>query len=147
MLLLSLVSLLFVSANIFNIMSDAQVASAAQGTAVKLVFSNKQAQSSEASDIFVVNGTYGNDGGVKELILLMQRNGLPFYANKNSSGIIGKDDVVIIKVNSQWDERGGTNTDLVKAIVQAIVDHPQGFTGEVVIADNGQAHRGRQSEL
>ena len=65
---------------------------------------------------------------------------MPFYANENSYGIIGKDALVIIKVNSQWDERGGTNTDLVKAIVQAIVDHPQGFTGEVVIADNGQAH-------
>ena len=123
-------------------MGNAQVASAAPGTAVKLVFSNKQAQSSEASDIFVVNGTYGNDGGVKELIGLMQRHGLSFYANNNSSGIIGKDDVVIIKVNSQWDERGGTNTDLVKALVQAIIDHPQGFTGEVVIADNGQAQYG-----
>jgi uncharacterized protein (DUF362 family) len=140
LLSLILVLLLFVSANTLNILSDAQVASDAQGTAVKLVFSNKQTQSSEASDIFVVNGTYGNDVGVKELILLMQRNGLPFYANKNSSGIIGKDDVIIIKVNSQWDERGGTNTDLVKAIVQAIVDHPQGFIGEVIIADNGQAH-------
>jgi hypothetical protein len=112
------------------------------GASVKLVFSNKQAQSSEASDIFVVNGTNGNDGGVKKLILLMQRHGLPFYANNNSSGIIGKDDVVIIKVNSQWDERGGTNTDLVKSLIQAIVDHPQGFTGEVVIADNGQAQYG-----
>jgi hypothetical protein len=45
-------------------------------------------------------------------------------------------------VNSQWDERGGTNTDLVKALVQAIIDHPQGFAGEVVIADNGQAQYG-----
>jgi len=137
-----LVSLLFVSTNMFNIMGNAQVGSAAQGTAVKLVFSNKQAQSSETSDIFVVNGTYGNDVGVKELIGLMQLHGLSFYANNNSSGIIGKDDVVIIKVNSQWDERGGTNTDLVKALVQAIIDHPQGFTGEVVIADNGQAQYG-----
>ena len=50
--------------------------------------------------------------------------------------------MVIIKVNSQWDERGGTNTDLVKTLIQAIIDHPQGFTGEVVIADNGQAQYG-----
>ena len=41
-------------------------------TAVKLVFSDKQAQSPAASAIFVVNGTYGNDGGVEELIGLMQ---------------------------------------------------------------------------
>jgi hypothetical protein len=141
-LLLALVSLLFVSTNIFDIIENAQVASVAQGTDVKLVFSDKQANSSEASDIFVVNGTDGNDRGVKELIGLMQRHGLSFYAENNSSGIIGMNDIVIIKVNSQWDERGGTNTDLVKALVQAIVDHPQGFTGEVVIADNGQAQYG-----
>ena len=49
---------------------------------------------------------------------------------------------MIIKVNSQWDERGGTNTDLVKALIQAIVDHPDGFTGEIIIADNGQAQNG-----
>ena len=141
-LLLPLVSLLFVSTNIFSIMDNVQVASTAQGNAVKLVFSDKQAQSPGASDIFVVNGTYGNDSGVEELIGLMQQHGLSFYAKNNSSGIIGKDDVVIVKVNSQWDERGDTNTDLVKTLVQSIVDHPQGFTGEVVIADNGQAQYG-----
>ena len=90
----------------------------------------------------MVNGTHGNDRGVEELIGLMQSHGLSFYAKNNSSGIISRDDVVIIKVNSQWDERGGTNTDLVKTLIQAIVDHPQGFTGEVVIADNGQAQYG-----
>jgi hypothetical protein len=109
---------------------------------MKLVFSDKQAQSSDASDIFVVNGTNGDDQGINELIGLMRRHGLSFYANNNSSGIIDKNDIVIIKVNSQWDERGGTNTDLVKSLVQAIVDHPQGFQGEVVIADNGQAQYG-----
>ena len=60
----------------------------------------------------------------------MEREGTPFYAVRNgtpSTGLIAKDDVVIIKVNSQWDERGGTNTDLVKALIQAIVDHPDGF--------------------
>ena len=141
-LLLSLVSLLFVSTNMFHVLDGDQVASAAQGTDENLVFSDKLAQSSGASDIFVVNGTNGNDKGVKELINLMQRHGLSFYANNNSPGIIGKNDIAIIKVNSQWDERGGTNTDLVKALVQAIVDHPQGFMGEVVIADNGQAQYG-----
>jgi hypothetical protein len=36
-------------------MGNAQVASAAPGAAVNLVFSNKQAQNSDASDIFVFN--------------------------------------------------------------------------------------------
>jgi len=41
-------------------------------------------------------------------------------------------------VNSQWPERGGTNTDLVKSIIIQICDHPLGFEGEIIIADNGQ---------
>lgn len=140
-LLLVLASLLYVSANFFNTPGEAEVGPA-QGNAVGLIFSEKQAQGPETSDIFVVNGTSGNDGGIRELIRLMNANGLPFYVQNNSPGIIGRDDVVIIKVNCQWDERGGTNTDLVKALVQAILDHPQGFSGEVVIADNGQAQYG-----
>jgi uncharacterized protein (DUF362 family) len=137
--LIVLASLLFVSANLFNTMGDDQIVPAAQGDVVGLGFSEKLAKGPGASNIFVVNGTSGNDRGVKELIELMQARGQSFNSQESSAGIIGKDDVVIIKVNCQWDERGGTNTDLVKALVQAIVEHPQGFTGEVVIADNGQA--------
>ncbi len=97
------------------------------------------------SDIFVVNGTSGNDGGVVQLLDLMEREGTPFYAVRNGTcgpGLIAPDDVVIIKINSQWDERGGTNTDLVRELIQAIVDHPDGFTGEIIVADNGQAQNG-----
>lgn len=81
---------------------------------------------------------------MKRLVDLMGNHGLPFYqsvvesANSGPNGLIGKDDVVIIKVNCQWDERGGTNTDLLKALVQAIIDHPDGFSGEIIVADNGQ---------
>jgi uncharacterized protein (DUF362 family) len=66
----------------------------------------------------------------------MEQRGQPFYA------LIDRNDVVIIKVNSQWDQRGGTNTDLVKAIIEGILAHPGGFDGEIVIADNGQAQYG-----
>ena len=98
----------------------------------------------DASDIFVVNGTTGADGGVPTLLDLMAQKGLQFYSLSGSggqggrAGLIGKDDVVIIKVNSQWPERGGTNTDVVKALIRAITNHPEGFTGEIIIADNGQ---------
>jgi len=100
-----------------------------------------------SSDIFVVNGT-GGDGGIIELITLMREHGLLFYKspeagkNKGPNGLIARDDVVLIKVNSQWDERGGTNTDLLKELIQAILDHPDGFVGEIVIVDNGQAQYG-----
>jgi len=108
-------------------------------------FTEGVALSDVPSDIFVVNGTSGNDGGVLRLLNLMEREGTPFYAVRNGTpktGLIAQDDVVIIKVNCQWDERGGTNTDLVKALIQAIVDHPDGFTGEIIVADNGQASNG-----
>ena len=108
-------------------------------------FTEDVALSDVTSDIFVVNGTSGNDGGVSRLLNLMEREGTPFYAVRNgtpTTGFIAKDDVVIIKVNCQWDERGGTNTDLVKALIQAIADHPDGFTGEIIVADNGQAQNG-----
>jgi len=101
-----------------------------------------------ASDIFVVSNTNGKDGGVAELVDLMGRQGLLFYKsprtgkNQGPTGLIAANDVVIIKVNSQWDERGGTNTDLLRSLIQAIVDHPDGFTGEIVVADNGQAQYG-----
>ena len=108
-------------------------------------FPEELSPSNGTSDIFVVNGTTGNDGGVNQLLKLMEREGTPFYATGNgtsNAGIIAKDDVVIIKVNAQWDERGGTNTDLVKSLIQAIVDHPEGFTGEIIVADNGQMQYG-----
>ena len=101
-----------------------------------------------ASDIFVVRNTSGNDGGISELINLMGNEGLLFYKsskaskNRGPTGLIASDDVIIVKVNSQWDERGGTNTDLLKALLESITNHPDGFTGEIIVADNGQAQFG-----
>ena len=95
-----------------------------------------------------MNGTKGNDNGFNVLIDLMGKKGTSFYKlnvekpHQDAEGLIAKDDVVIIKVNSQWHERGGTNTDLLKSIIQAIIDHPEEFTGEIVVADNGQAQYG-----
>jgi hypothetical protein len=46
---------------------------------------------------------------------------------------------VLLKVNGQWASRGGTNTDLVKSVIEVVVNHPDGFVGEIVMADNGQS--------
>ena len=95
-----------------------------------------------------MEGVKGNDGTFNRLLELMDRDGLKFYetaANgrlRGPGGLIAADDVVIVKVNSQWDECGMTNTDLVKAIVSAVLAHPDGFGGAVVIADNGQGQYG-----
>ena len=76
------------------------------------------------------------------LIQVMGSNGLKFFktagAGGSPDGLIGKNDVVLIKVNGEWQYRGGTNTDVVKGLVNAIVHHPDGFTGEIVIVENGQ---------
>lgn len=100
------------------------------------------------SDIYAVTGTNGNDDGVNRLIKLMTQQGQPFYLSpyedeiQGPNGLIGNDDVVIIKVNSQWDERGGTNTDLVKSLIRELTKHPDGWKGEIIVADNGQAQYG-----
>jgi len=101
-----------------------------------------------ASDIFVVSGLAGLGTGFKTLVDLMGEHGTAFYnssilrQSQGPGGLIARDDVVILKVNSQWDERGGTNTDLVKEVINAIISHPDGFVGEIVVADNGQAQYG-----
>jgi hypothetical protein len=97
----------------------------------------------EPSQIFVMKGTDGTDGGFKRLIAVMEENGAPFYKTELSpGGIIAADDVVLLKINCQWAERGGTNTDLIRAVAEAVSEHPDGFTGEIVIADNGQKQYG-----
>ena len=113
-----------------------------------LTLESRLAKAQPSSDIFVVNGTTGYDNGFNELMKLMEEHGLPFYKSKvkekeqGPEGLIARDDVVIIKVNAQWNERGGTNTDLLRAIIEAIINHPEGFIGEIVVADNGQAQYG-----
>lgn len=82
--------------------------------------------------------------GIDGLINLMGNNGLKFYqslsqtAESGPFGMISSDDIVLIKVNAQWKYRGCTNSDLIRGLVQRILDHPDGFTGEIVIFENGQ---------
>ncbi len=83
--------------------------------------------------------------GINALLELMGKFGLKFYNSFNHSslisgnnGLIDKKDVVLIKVNAQWKYRGATNSDVVRGLIQAILDHPDGFEGEVVIFENGQ---------
>jgi uncharacterized protein (DUF362 family) len=88
------------------------------------------------SVVFLKENTDGTGDGLARLL-----SGLRdpvFYKRGNNGGLIGNEDVVLIKINSQWAERGGTNTDLLKSLIQYIVEHPDGFKGEVIIADNGQ---------
>lgn len=82
--------------------------------------------------------------GLDSLLYLMADKGLSFYRSTGGhpfagpSGLIAAGDVVLIKVNAQWKYRGCTNSDLIRGLVQRILDHPDGFHGEVVIIENGQ---------
>ena len=119
---------------------------AAETQSIQLQLSDQIVGPLAFSDIFAVNGTVGADDGVARLIQLLEVDGGGFYKRSAAgatpgasvAGVVGSDDVVLIKINAQWDKRGGTNTDLVRSLVLGIADHPDGFTGEVVIADNGQ---------
>jgi len=106
------------------------------GQVVALKLAGQRLPAATSSDIYAVQGTMGADGGFQRLIEQMEVRGQSFYA------LFNRNDVLILKVNSQWDERGGTNTDLVKAIVEGVLARPDGFTGEIVIADNGQGQYG-----
>ncbi len=95
------------------------------------------------SEIFAIQGTNGADDGFEKLMKLMEGHGQGFYKSAaEDGGLIGKEDVVLLKINCQWYQRGGTNTDLIKSVVNAIVKHPEGFEGEIIIADNGQSQYG-----
>ena len=109
---------------------------------VNLSLTANTATESPASDLFVVNGR--PVAHIPNLLQLMGSQGLYFFqsstpgATQGPSGLIATSDIVLIKINSQWNSRGGTNTDLLRELIEAIVLHPDGFTGEIVVADNSQ---------
>jgi len=82
--------------------------------------------------------------GLDSLLYLMAEAGLKFYRSKadhylaGPQGLMAPEDIVLIKVNAQWKYRGCTNSDLIRGLVERILNHPDGFAGEVVILENGQ---------
>jgi hypothetical protein len=86
--------------------------------------------------------------GLDTLLDLLADNGIHLYSTGGvhtwggQEGLINPDDVVVIKVNCQWKCRGTTNTDLLRGLVYRILEHPDGFAGEVVIIENGQGRGG-----
>jgi hypothetical protein len=82
--------------------------------------------------------------GVDALLDLLSENGVRLFQTGsahpwgNPGGIIAAGDVVLIKVNCQWKCRGTTNTDVLRGLIHRILQHPDGFRGEVVVVENGQ---------
>lgn len=112
------------------------------------------AESASPSDLFWVKkipdqpfyspGRGNYHVGLDSLIHLMGTQGLKFYRSSHETGLSGPlgliaaDDVVLVKVNAQWKYRGATNSDLIRGLIQRILDHLDVFNGEVVIFENGQ---------
>lgn len=100
------------------------------------------------ADVYVIENAGGPAGdhhrGVDALVAGMGAAGLKLYRSATSGaesgpdGLVGVNDVVLIKINQQWPERGGTNTDVLKGLIARILEHPDGFGGEVVVVENGQ---------
>ena len=82
--------------------------------------------------------------GLDALLSLMAENGLKLYRTDEDTGLGGNgglidtSDVVLIKVNAQWKYRGCTNSDVIKGLIQRILEHPEGFDGEIIVFENGQ---------
>ena len=79
------------------------------------------------------------DPAIDTLLLLMETQGT--YLHKTAthpSGIVGSNDIVIIKGSFQWDFRNTTSTDRIKGLIWQILQHPNGFTGEILVGDNTQ---------
>ncbi|MHA1905866.1 MAG: DUF362 domain-containing protein [Candidatus Thorarchaeota archaeon] len=142
-----LIAIIFGSVMLTNnsiVLNDSFVLADDDYTRIPIDLSQNTATLAEnVSDIFIaqnVSGIEGNtDQAIEDILDLMQSNDLDFYETSSApSGLIDEDDVIILKVNGQWNYRGGTNTDLVKSVINAIINHPDGFTGEIVMADNGQ---------
>jgi Family of unknown function (DUF5719)/Domain of unknown function (DUF362) len=116
-----------------------------KAAAATLMVPQLRSESAGASNIYVAEGIpTASERGVDELIDVMDANGFDFYKSGGGgrgagpTGIVAKNDIVLIKVNGEWRWRGETNSDVVKGLINAIVHHPDGFTGEVVIVENGQ---------
>jgi hypothetical protein len=104
------------------------------------------------SHIFVVDSVPVPDSGevyhegLDSLLSLLAENGTCLYrSGKNrpwcdTAGLIARDDVVLIKVNTAYPERGMTSTDIIKGLIGRIVAHPDTFVGEIQLVENGQGH-------
>ena len=102
------------------------------------------------SDIFRVTncpipaGLGNYHEGLDALLNLMGNHGLKLYRTEKETdiggpeGLIDESDVVLVKVNAQWKYRGCTNSDVIRGLIQRILDHPDGFGGEIVLFENGQ---------
>ncbi len=79
------------------------------------------------------------DPAIDTLLMMMAAKNIPFYKTPATpNGIVGSNNVVIIKGNFQWTSRNTTSADRIKGIIWRVLQHPNTFTGEIMVCDNTQ---------
>ena len=92
----------------------------------------------------IPSGETNDHVGVDALVKMMANHGMKLYQTEQElplgghDGLVAKDDVVLLKINAQWKYRGCTNSDVVRGLIHRVLEHPEGFEGEIVLMDNGQ---------
>lgn len=82
---------------------------------------------------------YLPDPAIDTMLLMMEKKDIYLHqTTEHPSGIVGADNIVIIKGNFQWTSRNTTSTDRVKGVIWQILNHPDGFSGEILVCDNVQ---------
>jgi len=82
---------------------------------------------------------YLPDPAIDTMLLMMEKENIYLHQTaEHPSGIVGADNVVIIKGNFQWNSRNTTSTDRIKGLMWQILNHPDGFSGEILVCDNVQ---------
>lgn len=82
---------------------------------------------------------YLPDPAIDTLLMMMEAKDIYLHQTiTHPSGIVSSDDIVIIKGNFQWDSWNTTSTDRIKGLIWQILQHPDGFSGEILVCDNTQ---------
>jgi len=86
-----------------------------------------------------VPDAYLVDPAIDTLFLLMETKDIYFHKTViHPEGIVGADDIVVIKGNFLFTSRLTTSTDRIKGVIWQILQHPDGFSGEIIVCDNTQ---------
>jgi len=80
-----------------------------------------------------------SDPAIDTILAMMEANGTSLYRTvEQPDGVVDADNVVVIKGNFQWTSRNTTSTDRIKGLIWRIMQHPDGFSGEIIVCDNTQ---------
>jgi hypothetical protein len=86
-----------------------------------------------------VPDSYLSDPAMDALVTHLASEGVFLYKTAlHPDGIVSANDIVLIKANFYFEGRNTTNTDRIKGLIWSILNHPSGFTGEVIVFENTQ---------